>query len=442
MRFKNNFIITNARRIMGLFDRFSKKNKREEESAQQHEFNPETWFLGTFLKNESKFRHQDKVVKRSSKDEPMTLGYIIQELLNIPASDIGSMTIVARNDVSNDEKTVLIESPADVLNFKPYDAILYVDEEGKTHPKTGQNTVLIISYRSGERVFGNIENREDKSKLNTNNSIIMYLRGIGPFVYETAYMRVSVMIPNFSDSDDFRTIRSKNAPFTTSFILCFDIVSPGKKLKKYAEVEASILEKNKQGEKLTPDEKSLLEGLTYSKSIGQNFGYGRWLVSENRFADALTPLMKAYDQLRKAIITDFDKARELFAETCFNIGFCFNELEQFDRAFYFLDLIQPFDRITYVIEYINSMVNNCDPRAMHTVRNYLEEFKNGKRVVDSEETSFFYNFLARRLAYLYIEYEMWDDARHLLEQLKETEPNHDFACEELRYIDRVMNNQK
>ena len=61
----------------------------------------------------------------------------------------------------------------------------------------------------------------------------MFLRGIGPFMYETAYMRVSVMIPNFTSPDDFRTSHSKNAPFTTSFVLGFDIVPPEKKLKRY-----------------------------------------------------------------------------------------------------------------------------------------------------------------------------------------------------------------
>ena len=426
---------------MGLFDRFSKKNKSEEtETPQDNNLNPDDWFWGSFLMNEAKFRHQQVSVKRSSKDEPITLGYIFKELLNISPTDIGSMTIVSRGEFGRTEKTEVIEVQSDVLAFKPYDALLYVNKDGDTVPRTGMNTVLVVSYRPGDIVFDNREEKIDKSKLCTDNSIIMFLRGIGPFMYETAYMRVSVMIPNFTSPDDFRTSHSKNAPFTTSFVLGFDIVPPEKKLKRYDEIEQSLIEKSNRGEDLSSEEKTILEGITYSKDLGHDLGYGRWLVSENRFADALMPLMKAYDHLKTAVVTDYDRLHEVIAETCFNLGFCFNEMEQFDRAAYYLDLIQDYDRPKYIIEYINSLVNNGDPRAMRIVQHYLSEFNEGKKQIDSEEMSFFYDFLARRLAYLFIDYKMWDNARNLLEQLKESPACHDFAVGELEYIKQVTGN--
>lgn len=115
-------------------------------------------------------------------------------------------------------------------------------------------------------------------------------------------------------------------------------------------------------------------------------------------------------------------------------------MEQFDRAAYYLDLIQGYDRPKYIIEYINSLVNNGDPRAIRTVQHYLSEFNEGKKQIDSEEMSFFYDFLARRLAYLFIDYKMWDNARNLLEQLKESPSCHDFAVGELAYIKQVTGN--
>jgi len=254
-------------------------------------------------------------------------------------------------------------------------------------------------------------------------------------------MRVSVMIPNFSSPDDFRTNQSQNAPFTMSFILGFDIVSPEKKLNRYAEIERSLIEKSTRGEVLSSDEKTVLEGITYSKDLGSDFGYGRWLVSEKRFADALMPLMKVYSYLKTDVVTNYNQIHEIFEETCFNIGFCFNELEQFDRATYYLDLIQGSDKPKYIIEYINSLVNSGNPRALGTVRHYLSEFNDGKRQITSKEDSIFYDFLARRLAYLYIDYKMWDNARNLLEQLKESPACHDFAVRELEYINKASSNQ-
>ena len=84
---------------MGLFDRFGKKNKTASEEPVRSEFDVDNWFWDSFLLNEAKFRHQQATVKRSSETEPITLGYILQELLNIDLADVGSMTIVSRGEV-------------------------------------------------------------------------------------------------------------------------------------------------------------------------------------------------------------------------------------------------------------------------------------------------------------------------------------------------------
>lgn len=51
----------------------------------------------------------------------------------------------------------------------------------------------------------------------------------------------------------------------------------------------------------------MLEGITYSKDFGYDFGYGRWLVSEKRFADALRFLTKVYELLKNVVVADFDR---------------------------------------------------------------------------------------------------------------------------------------
>ena len=171
-----------------------------------------------------------------------------------------------------------------------------------------------------------------------------------------------------------------------------------------------------KGEKLSQGEKAVREGLTYSKDLISDFNYGCWLVSEKRYADALMPLMNAYNYLKTAIVTGYDNLHSIFYETCFNIGFCLNEMEQYDRAIYYFDLIPQKEKSNiYQTEYINALVNNGDPRSMGFVQ----------------------DFLWRRLAYLFIDYKMWDDARELLEGLKKLPSCHDFAISELEYIKNV-----
>lgn len=140
---------------MGLFDRFAKKNQPEEaeasrennQSAEASRENSLAWFWESFLTNEAKFRHQQIPVKRSSADEPITLGYIIEQLLNIPSSDIGSMMVVSCGVSGSVERTEAIDSQSDVLAFRPCDTLLYQGEDGRTFSRADLNTVLIISYR-------------------------------------------------------------------------------------------------------------------------------------------------------------------------------------------------------------------------------------------------------------------------------------------------------
>lgn len=451
---------------MGIFDLFS-KNKNNHETNQSHNDNSvqgvetpsdeptqglgndaapnnahdaDDMFWQSFLLNETKFNHQEKTVKRASKSDNVDLRYIFKEILGIKPEDIGSMTIVSRGMWDRNDESFVIKSPEHVLAYKPFEATLRVNENGETVPRTGQNTVLIISYRPSNVVFDNAESVNDKSKLCTDNSIIMYLRGLGPFMHETAFMRVSVMIPNFNSPDDLLISHSKNAPFTTSFILGFDIVPPEGKIKRYEEIEKSLRLKVANGEELTSDEKTVLEGITYSREIGYEFGYGKWLVEQKRFADALLSLFKVYDILKVKIIKDYDEVKATFFETCYNIGYCFNEMEQFDRATYYLEQITDHDNIKYIVEYVNALVNNKDPRAMSIVRRLLDDFDKGRKQFDSTDNANLYNFLARRLAYLYVEYEWWDAAKHLLEQMKENPGCRDFAIQELNYI-RLANGQ-
>ncbi len=55
---------------MKLFDKFSKKKSEDSNKSQENEnkLNPDDMFFGSFLMNEAKFKHQQKEVRRSSKD--------------------------------------------------------------------------------------------------------------------------------------------------------------------------------------------------------------------------------------------------------------------------------------------------------------------------------------------------------------------------------------
>lgn len=70
---------------------------------------------------------------------------------------------------------------------------------------------------------------------------------------------------------------------------------------------------------------------------------------------------------------------------------------------------------------------------MNIVIQQLHELDEGKWK-DAPEGEMFRHYLFRRLAYLYIEYEKWDKARELLEQMKDSPEDRDFALGELEYL--------
>lgn len=418
---------------MSLFNRLFSKCSDQQSGSKQ--INPSDWVKETFLMNEAKFRHQQPTVKRASKDDQVNLGYILKEILNIDPADIGAMTIVSRGGFDTESKTETVVNPSDVLAYKPFDTILTYAPEDEVQTRQGMNTVLVIAFRPTDRLFSQLADRKDKSKLRYDNSIIMFLRGLGPFATESVYMRVSVMIPNFSSPDDFRTSRSRNTPFTTSFILAYDRVPPEKRLKEYDRVKRSLDKAIDADRDLTNEEAAVLEGITGSKDLAYDFGYGRWLVSQNRFTDALFSLMKAYNWLKTAVVKDNNpQVHEAFVETCYNIGYCYNEMEQFDRAAYYLGMVlDRSDDVHYAVELINAQAYSCGPRAMWTVARYIKECEEGKWD-DVPEFGAFCQFLYRQMACLYIKHEIWDNARVLLEQMKDVPGDREFALGQLEYL--------
>ena len=417
--------------IIAMFKKLFKKESKKEGI----DFDKLNW--NTFLKNEAKFRYQEHQVKRASWDDKITLGYILENILDVDKKDISKMCVVLK-DRSKDIKTSIIEESDAIWNYDLFSTIILQHEDGNWGFWQGQNTVLVIGYKPSHLVTAE---EHDQSILCYDNSIIIFLRGlIGDG--STWYARASVMIPNFNnDDDDLKTQFSKNAPQVITFVLAFDAESPEEKQKKFEKVRLSLEEKVRENKELDEDESILLQGITYDKSLGYNFGYGKYLFEHNRYTDALIPFLKIFEKLKMKYYDGDKQLKEMFFDTCYYIGYCFNELEKYDKAFFYLDIARNSDKAKHKIEYVNSLVNSGDVRALPYVDSEIDEIRAKKEKLDEEDV-FYYRFLYRRLAYLYIEYKMFDEAKHLLEQMKNDEADRDFALGELEYLKNVMKEEK
>lgn len=417
--------------IIAMFKKLFKKESKKEDI----DFDKLNWNI--FLENEAKFQHQKHQVKRASLDDKMTLGYILGNILDVEKKDISKMCVVFR-DNSQDITTNVMESIDDIWNYDMFSTVIEPNDEGGWKFQQGQNTVLIIGYMPSQSV---LDKPHERLFFCHDNSIIIFLRGL--IADGSAwYMRASIMIPNFNtQDDDLKTQFSKNAPLTTSFILAFDGESPEEKKKKFEKVRLSLEEKVRKNEGLDEDEKILLKGITSLKTVGRDLGDGQFFLSQKRYTDALYPFLEIYDSLGKEFYKLDKDGRDIFFEACYRIGFCFNELRKYDKAFFYLDIARMSNKPSYKIEYINSLVNSGDMRALSYVGSEIDEIREKKEEL-SEEEFFYYRFLYRRLAYLYIEYKMFDEAKNLLEQMKENELDRDFAIGELEYLEKIKGETK
>ena len=393
-----------------------------------------------FIKAETKFRHSNiQKLPRFNKETPATLGFILETLFDIRKEDLYWMHIFSSDFFRSNTEDRIIDNKDKIWNYNLFDAIIYMSDSGESASKQGQNTTVTIRYDKAYYKREDSESCEDKSILYSDNSIILFLRNIAASGEGTRYMRVSVMIPDFVADDDMRASRSKNSPQTMSFVLAWDETDPTDRLGKYQQLFDSLVEKNKRGQELTEDENLIMTTYMHRNSVGYDFGYARWLLGQKRYFDALIQFLKVYEALK---LDHDENTIETYLETCWYLGYCYNELEQFEKAYYYLEVFGHDDVIgdkyfkpKYAEEYVNCLCNNGDDRAMGLMFSWIKELdKKGKASADEAEL---YWFLWRRIAYLMIERKEYDDAEKLLNKLIKYPETAEFASQELEYLKRI-----
>ena len=416
---------------MGLF-----KKKKEEQEDIIDRLNRQE-----FIKAETKFRHNNiKKLPRFNKESHATLGFILETLFDIKKEDLYWMHIFSSNFDQSRMEDRQIDNKEEIWNYNLFDAIIYMTDDGTSSSKQGQNTTITIRYDKAYYKRADKETCEDKSILYNDNSIILFLRNIAASGEGTRYMRVSVMIPDFVADDDMRASRSKNSPQTMSFVLAWDETDPTDRLGKYQQLFDSLVKKNKNGEELAEDENLILTTYMHSNSVKYDFGYAIWLLGQKRYFDALIQFLKVYEALK----LDYDDKIAIYLETCYCIGFCYNELEQFEKAYYYLNIFgfsniidDKYFKPRYVIEYVNCICNNGDNKGtLGLMSDWINKLKE-KKEMSSVETELYW-FLWRRSAYLLIEMKDYDDAETLLNKLMKYPETAEFAKQELEYLKKLQ----
>lgn len=306
-----------------------------------------------------------------------SIGLVLMRLLNIEERNVGGMNII-----SPDGNVSTILDREQIWNESIY-----------KHLITG--TTIVIPY---SRAYYSTGDEEDKSMLCHASSIILYVDSANE---AEKLVRVNIMIPNFNNDDDKHDISKTNDPIGISFIM------------------SSVEEPKWSGE----------------ENFTAIYNYAEECVKQSRFFEAHMAHLYIYKKLSVNRLKLSREELKLFYHSAYHLGFCLEELQNHEKALFYLELAYLSGNPTHEQEFINALVNCRDPRALAVIR----EAKNIKIDADpeSEAYKFHYAFLNRREAYVLIDQEKYDEAETLLKEMLNDPMSKEFAEGELKYVEQM-----
>ena len=174
-------------------------------------------------------------------------------------------------------------------------------------------------------------------------------------------------------------------------------------------------------------------------NIGYNMYWGRKLMLNRSFYQALLHLENAFNALRTVYLDLNKDMRNTFLELCYCIGFCYTELHLYRDAYYYLDYVRDDGNIRHTNELINCLANGKDFRLFAVTddiaRAIHDQYEHDEDIPETLQS--FINFMRRRRAYALIDHHQLDEAEKAFTAMLDDPESSDYALSELAYIKRL-----
>ena len=373
-----------------------------------------------FLLREQELRHQKKGAEwRQNDKEAATLKQWMDKVFGLVDVVFSELTVVTDSvTVINDRESIASYNLSDTLIangvFVRQKAMLDLVFFLPAHPTTRRRMTFSIQQADG---------CED----------VLY------------YQVVATLLP--LPSGIGRPLHSKEVQVQShSVLLAYDLRSTKQLQDEFVYMWKEAKSKVANGEENQLTEEQRLIANVESVDAARFVYRSRTLYRQKRYYEAISCLENAYRLLNSNIDKKSLEERNLFLEVCYMLGFCYNELQQYDRAYYYLTFVTGINRTLYAEEYVNCMIYLGDYRSLMTIDGILEDLHNS--IVEDEEGEVeqsvhpFLQFLYRRKAYVLVELHRFDEAEEMLRQLIDDPESGDFALDELAYIQQLREKDK
>jgi len=258
--------------------------------------------------------------------------------------------------------------------------------------------------------------------------------------YRVTYVLPAVVTPHEAAASAIDAEAKRNAG---SLLLARDLVSDSAKHAEFSYMLSDVNDKVTEGKEneLTP-EQTMLRGLE-NNEFSQNAYWGRRLFREERFFEATVRLQRAH-QWATLHFQELSKVeRNIFYYICYLLGVCFEKMQLYKEAHYYLYALGDQRNPDYVKEYINTLIALHDIHVRDIINGYLQPIRSNLEEYDEEEAEMpqavldLYQFLRRREVYVDIEQGYLDEAERLCKKMLDEKENSDFALTELAYIQKL-----
>lgn len=379
------------------------RNARERYLIAQQELNHDSQRLATQL--------------RTSSHQPLQLGEFLATALDLEHCQCRLMTITRGTNVETIDSDIKQYSLAHLL---------IDDRQNGAEPFVHQLATATVTLTM-----------MDEQKPDELSDMLLTITAQPAHADATSiYFHITATLTD-ANVDRASALNSRRTPQAISTLAAYDLASPEKKMQEFNYMWQDAQIKMRDGEELS-DEQQLILDVT-DANIGYCLYWGKNYMLQERFVEALRFFLNAYRAMNAMFFKINDELKSTFSELCYNIGFCYAELQQYQQAFYYLQMLENNGNVRHNSELINCLANNRDVRVFKIIDDIYdaiqEHFQKDEDI--PEELQSFVNFLRRRRAYALIEFDELDNAEKAFNEMLDEPENSDYALGELAYIKRL-----